>query len=57
MFNTLKNLTKAVVNTAILPVDMGLDFITMGGELVDKKRSFTGKRFSKITKNIDEIGN
>jgi hypothetical protein len=47
-------LTKLVINTALLPVDVVADIVTLGGELTDSN-SYTGKRIEKIGDTIDEL--
>lgn len=48
-----KNLTKSVINTALLPVDVVLD--SCGAPLVTKdNESFTVKRARKIKESIED---
>lgn len=55
MFNLLNNLAKAAVKTAvILPLSAVADVATLGGELVDRKKSFTGETLKDIGRNLKE---
>ena len=57
IFKTLSGLTKATINTVVLPVEIVRD---IGSGLLDPmshaKQSHTGKRLDRIGENIDEIG-
>lgn len=48
-----KNLMKAIVGVAVLPVDIVKDAATLCGELTDEE-SATKKRLEQIGDNIDE---
>ena len=53
MFSMLKNLTKAVVATAMTPVDLMKDAATLGGELTDREESYTAERLRQAKKALD----
>lgn len=56
MFGILKGLAETVVKTAIvLPVAAVADVITLGGELVDKRQSFSGDAVDSIQRSIKEM--
>ena len=48
-----KNLMKAVVGTALLPVDVAKDVVTLGGLLTDDDEPATVKRLGQVGKNLD----
>jgi len=56
MFGLLKNVTKAIVRTATLPVAAAVDIVTLGGVLVDDKSNSpapaTENTLKAITKDI-----
>ena len=49
-----KNLMKAAIGVATLPVDVAADVVTLGGTLADSNESYTGKKISDVLKNIDK---
>tara|TARA_Y100001936_G_C15615494_1_gene428888 strand:- start:69 stop:257 length:189 start_codon:yes stop_codon:yes gene_type:complete len=51
----LKSLTKAIIGTAVLPIDLAVDFVTLGGTLSDDKKSSTAKRLKHIGENVDQM--
>ena len=54
MFNIIKGLSKAVVSTVTLPIDIAADVVTMGGVMTDKKETYTASKIKKIMDGIDE---
>lgn len=50
----LKNMTKAVVNLAVTPIEIAKDVITMGGTLTDEKESYTAQRLRKANKSFNK---
>lgn len=54
MFNVLKGLTKAVVSTVTLPIDVIADVVTMGGDMTEKDEPYTVTKIKKIMDGIDE---
>lgn len=52
-----KNILKAVVGVAIVPIDLIADVVTLGGQVTNKDRSYTVKRLEKIMENLDEATN
>lgn len=55
MFGVLKGLAEVVVKTAVLPVTIAADVVTLGGELADKKQSYTGEMLGSISKSIEDM--
>lgn len=47
IFNSLQTLTKAAVRTAILPVDIVKDVVTLGGSITDEE--------SAVVSGIEEV--
>ena len=45
---------KSVVSVAVLPVDIFVDAVTLGGALTDKEEPHTVERIKKIAKSTDE---
>ncbi len=56
MFGILENITKAVVNTATLPISIAADVVTMGGVMTDRNETYTGQKISQIMNNLDNAG-
>lgn len=54
MFNVLKGLTKAVVSTVTLPIDIAADVVTLGGAMTEKDEPYTVSKIKKIVDGIDE---
>lgn len=48
MLGFFTNVTKAALKTALVPVTVAQDVVTMGGLLTDKKQSYTSKLTDKI---------
>lgn len=55
MFGILKGLTETVVKTVVVPVTVVADVVTLGGELNDKGKTYTGKMLKSIGKSIEEM--
>lgn len=55
MFGILKGLTEAVVKTAVLPVTVVADVVTLGGLVNDKKGSYTGEMLDSIGRSIEDM--
>lgn len=53
IFDSLKSLTKAVVDTALLPVDVVVDVATMGRALDDDEPA-TVERIKKIAGKLQD---
>ena len=54
MFGILKNVTKAVVGVATLPLDVAADVLTLGGTCTDKDRPYTAEKLSDIMENLEK---
>ena len=54
MFGILKNITKAVVGVATLPLDVAVDIVTMGGCLTDKAKPYTAEKLENIFSNVEK---
>jgi hypothetical protein len=54
MFGFLKDVGKAVVNVAKLPVSITLDVATMGGAIIDREESFTETNARQLKKNAED---
>jgi hypothetical protein len=52
MFGILKNVTKAIVGVATIPLDVAADVVTLGGACNDKKRPYTAEKISSIMENL-----
>lgn len=50
-----KSLTKAIIGTVLLPVDILADTVTLGGVSTNKDRTYTGERLSDIVDNLKEV--
>ena len=49
-------LLEAVVKTAVLPVSVVADVVTVGGAITDKDEPYTVTAIKDIAEDIDEIG-
>ena len=47
-----KKLTQAVIGTAILPIDIVLDVVTL--DIVENRRTRSGKRLEQISINVNK---
>lgn len=54
MFKTLSSLTKAVVGTVTLPINILTDVATLGGALTDKDKPYTAEALSQILTNLED---
>lgn len=54
MFNVLKGLTKAVVSTVTLPLDIAADVVTLGGAMTEREKPYTVEKLGRIMDGIDE---
>jgi hypothetical protein len=52
-FDALSKLGKGVVGTALLPVDIAKDAVTLGGAITDEESAIV-KRLKKIGRNVGE---
>ena len=52
MFGFLESVCKAAVGVVTTPVALVADIVTLGGELTDRKQSYTEETLSAIGKNI-----
>lgn len=50
-----KSLAKAIIGTALLPVDILADTFTVGGVSTNKDRPYTSERLSDILDNLKEV--
>jgi hypothetical protein len=51
--STLGKFAGALIRTALLPVSVLADVVTMGGVLSDKEQSYTGEAIGKIAKDVE----
>lgn len=60
LFSAFKKGLRATVNTALLPLDIAADAITLGGVSTEEGKSFVVKRGKKIYRDLadatDEVG-
>lgn len=48
----LKKLAKAVVDTALLPIDLAKDSISLGGVADGREKSYSYERLEKVSKSL-----
>lgn len=48
------SLLKAVVAVAVTPVAVVADVVTLGGELTDRKETYTGQVLDAVEKNLSD---
>lgn len=53
----LKKLTKAVIDTALLPVDLAKDSISLGGVADGREKSYSAERLEKVSKSLKDAYN
>lgn len=53
MFGMLGDLAKAAVGVVVTPVAMAADIVTLGGELTDRKESYTESTLKDVVKNLE----
>lgn len=54
LFDALKKVGSAAVQTALLPVDVARDTVTLGGALTDEYESATVRRARKIARDASD---
>ena len=54
MFGIIGNLAKAVVQVAVIPVDIVADVVTLGGVTTDTDESYTSKRVKQAYESIEK---
>lgn len=54
MFGILKNVTKAVVGVATLPLDVAADILTLGGTCTDRNKPYTTEKLADIMDNLEK---
>lgn len=47
-------LAKGVIDTALLPIEVVKDAVTLGGVSVDKDEPFTKKRVKKVIEDLED---
>lgn len=55
MFDFLSRTVRTVANVATLPVSMAADIVTMGGELTDRRESYTESKAKRIAKDAGKL--
>lgn len=55
MFGVITGLARAVVKTAVLPVTLVADTVTLGGELSGERKSYTGRMLESIGEDIKDM--
>lgn len=54
IFGSLQKLTKATVRTALTPVDVVADILTIGGSITDREESHTESALKEIVELLGE---
>ena len=54
MFDMLKDLGRAAVGVALLPLDVVADVATLGGTLTDEPQPYTARRVVQISDALDD---
>ena len=52
MFGFLEDIAKAAVAVVTVPVAIVADVVTLGGELTDKRESYTGEALGDMLQNL-----
>jgi hypothetical protein len=47
------DLTSVVIQTALLPVEVAKDVVTMGGIMTDQSKPYTARRIGKVFDKIE----
>lgn len=51
----LSGVVRAVVDTALLPVEVAKDVVTIGGALADEREPYTLQRLKKVGRDLDSL--
>ena len=54
LFSAFKKTLRASVNTALTPVDLAADIVTLGGLSTESGQSFLAKRGKKIYRDLED---
>ncbi len=49
------SILKTVVDTAILPIEIAKDVVTLGGVATGKSETYTSKQLNKLADDLDDI--
>lgn len=52
----LGKLVKGVLDTALVPVAVTLDAVTLGGTLTDRKEPYTATKVKEVIKDVEQAG-
>lgn len=55
MFDLLTKAVRMTANVATLPLSVAADVVTLGGELNDRRSSYTGSKLSRVAKDAERI--
>lgn len=55
MLGFLEKTVRATANIVTLPLSIVADTVTMGGELNDRGKSYTGSKLKRIGKDVSSI--
>lgn len=53
MFGFLGNIAKAAVAVAVTPVAIAADVVTLGGELTDRRESYTAEKLRQASEAVN----
>lgn len=55
MFGFIEKAVRVTANVVTLPVSIAADVVTLGGELNDRGKSYTGSKMKRIGKDASDI--
>ena len=55
LFRFAKGLGRTAVDLALVPVEVTKDFMTMGGVITGRRRTYTGERLEQVGRDLDSL--
>ncbi|EYR81811.1 hypothetical protein [Shinella sp. DD12] len=55
MFGLIEKAVRVTANVVTLPVSLAADAVTLGGELNDRRQSYTGSKLKRIGRDASDI--
>lgn len=55
MFDFITKAARLTANVVTLPISVAADVVTLGGELTDRRKSYTETKFKRIGKDASSV--
>lgn len=55
MFDLLANAVRLAKDTVTLPVSVAADIVTMGGEMTERRESYTGTKLRRMGRDAKDL--